>query len=234
MNSAVQIVNVLREMSNPEVKDFKEKKYGIIADNSLGIYQRDLKEFAKKIDRHDDLALALFDTGIYEAQILCSLLFNRKHVTGELMEHWVQHFNSWEICDSFCMSFMGGASCTPEKIKHWTTLENEFQKRAGFVLIVGYHFACKNAPNEDFEGFFPILINGASDERNFVKKAVSWAIRCIGKRNKDLKSSAIELAQQIQKQDSKSAQWIAKDVLRELLKPDLKTQDHPRAIYRPK
>ena len=120
---------------------------------------------ASTISRDDDLALALFDTGIYEAQILCSLLFNQNNISAKLMDHWVEHFNSWEICDSFCMSFMGGACCTIEKIKEWTKREEEFQKRAGYVLIVGYHFSNKNAANEEFENFYPLLTQGATDER---------------------------------------------------------------------
>ena len=120
-----------------------------------------------------------------------------------------------------------------EKAKLWSKRKAEFEKRAGFVIMASYALADKKAGNEVYESLFPIMIREATDERNFVKKAVNWALRQIGKRNKDLHAKAIETAQTILKLDTKAARWIANDALRELQHPNCKCMDYPRSIYRP-
>lgn len=227
------ILTQLHAMADPEVIDFKAKKYAIHADNSLGIYVKDLKALVRAIKKSDQLALDLFDTGVYEAQMLCSFLFNPKSITPELIDHWVAAFNTWEICDSFCMSFIGQSSYAYDKVFEYVKSEHEFQKRAGFVLMVGHNFGQKNAPNQDFINFLALIKEASTDERNFVKKAVNWALRTIGKRNRDLNKLALETANEILEMDSKSAQWIAKDAIKEFNSPKLNIQDYPRSIYRP-
>lgn len=233
LTSAKDVISELKNMADPEKVLFKEKKYGIKTDGSLGIYQKDLKLLAKEIVKDDELALDLFDSGRYEARLLVPLLFKPKSITPELIDQWVACFDTWEICDSFCMSFIGQSPFGYDKIFEYVIHENEFQKRAGFVLMVGHHFGHKSAPNEDFEKFFPLIMTGAQDDRNFVKKAVNWALRTIGKRNIDLNHASIATAKEILQLDSKSAQWIAKDAIKELESPTVNIQDYPRSVYRP-
>lgn len=227
-----QVIARLRRLANPEKVVLKEKKFGIVSHNSLGIYHKDLKVLAKEIGRDNELAIKLFDSGIYEARLLCSKLFRPEEVTEELMEKWVSTFENWEICDSFCMGLFAKNKFALKKIQEWHEREPEFEKRAAFTIIAAYCMADKYADNEVFESFFPIIKKTAKDERIYVKKAVNWALRNIGKRNRDLNQSALLLAHEILQLDSKAAQWIAKDALRELQKPKVRMSDYPRNIYR--
>lgn len=223
----------LRLLADPDVVAFKSKKYGINGHGHMGIYHKQLKDLSKQIVKSNELALALFDTGLYEARILCSKLLHPKSITPSLIDQWIAVFDTWEICDSFCMSFIGQTAYSYDKIFDYENHPGEFQRRAAFTLMVGYNFGHKKAPNEDFISFLPLIKRAASDERNFVKKAVNWALRTIGKRNKDLNVVALACAEELLNMESKSAIWIAKDAIRELSNPGLKTQDYPRAIYRP-
>lgn len=227
-----EVIRRLKSLADPEKITFKQQKYGITANNSLGIYQKDLKQLAKEIGKDDDLALALYDTGIYEARLLTSRLYNPKKITRRQMNKWAADFENWEICDSFSMGFFTNSPFAIEKALQWSEHQKEFVKRAGFVIMAAYGFADKQAGNDTFTQFFPLLEREAHDDRVYVKKAVNWALRSIGKRNVDLKRQAIELAHRIAQQGSKPALWIAKDALRELQKPGVKVQDHPRSIYR--
>jgi len=227
-----KILKELELLSNPEIKAFKSKKFGINCDNSWGVYQKDLSALAKKIGKNTALGIELFETGNYDAQLLCAKICRPKEIKEELMDKWITHFNTWEICDSFCMQLFKYHPLAIKKAFEWSSLNNEFEKRAGFVLMATYGFANKKGANEIFEQFFPILVQHANDDRIYVKKAINWALRQIGKRNIDLQKKAIGTAKIILKQNSKSAQWIAKDVLRELLKDNLNILDYPRNIYR--
>jgi len=227
-----EVIACLYDLQDPDKVIFKEKKFGVVSHNSLGIYHKDLKVIAKEIGRDNDLAIALFDSGIYEARLLCSKIFNPKDLTSELMETWVVTFENWEICDSFCMGLFAKSSFAIEKIKDWTKREAEFEKRAGFAIMAAYCMADKKSGNELFEGLLPILIREANDNRLYVKKAVNWALRSIGKRNVDLNKSAIATAHEILKLDSKASQWIAKDAIRKLEADKVNILDYPRAKYR--
>ena len=227
-----EILGELKSLSNPEVKAFKAKKYNIICDNSWGVYQKDISALAKKIGKNTAIGIQLFETGNYDAQILCSKICKPKEITEAMMDEWIKNFNTWEICDSFCMQLFKYHSLAVKKAFDWSKLENEFEKRAGFVLMATYGFADKKAENEIFEQFFPVLITHAKDDRIYIKKAVNWALRQIGKRNVDLQKKAIVTAKVILKQNSKSAQWIAKDALKELQGEKVNILDYPRSIYR--
>lgn len=229
-----QVISELNRLGNKEKVDFKEQKFGIVATNSLGIYQADLKEIAKKIGYNNELAIELFDSGIYEARILCSKIFNPKDLTEDLLEKWVVTFENWEICDSFCMGLFAKSKFAVSKALEWTSRKNEFEKRAGFTIIASYCMADKHAENSAYEQFLPIIEREATDERIYVKKAVNWALRSIGKRNVDLNKQAILSATRILEIDSKGAKWIAKDALKELRSETVNILDYPRVTYRPK
>jgi len=150
----------------------------------------------------------------------------------ELMEKWVKTFENWEICDSFSMGLFSKSKFAHTKILEWSERKPEFEKRAGFATMASYCMADKKSDNELFEQFFPIIKREANDERLYVKKAINWALRNIGKRNIELNEKAIENANEIFKMDSKAAKWIAKNALTELQKEDIRMSDYPRNIYR--
>jgi 3-methyladenine DNA glycosylase AlkD len=227
-----QVISKLKSLGKTDKIILKEKKFGIVSNNALGVYHKDLKILAKDIGRDNELALQLFDSGIYEARILCSKIFNPKDLTEALLEKWVITFENWEICDSFCMGLIAKSEFAVPKIIAWTSRTKEFEKRAGFATLAAYCMADKKASNEIFEQFFSIIKCEAQDNRIYVKKAVNWALRNIGKRNIDLNKKAIVVANEILKMDSKAAQWIAKDAIRQLEKESVNILDYPRAIYR--
>lgn len=227
-----EVIEELKKLANPDKVEFKKQKFGVIANNSLGIYHKDLKELAKKIKMNNALAIQLFDSNIYEARLLCSKVFNPKELTNDLLEKWVITFENWEICDSFCMGLFAKSSFAIPKIHEWFTRENEFEKRAAFAIMAAYCMADKKAENIIFENFFPLLISASNDERLYVKKAVNWALRNIGKRNVDLHKRAIIVANQIIELDTKSAKWIGTDAIKQLTKSKVNILDYPRAIYR--
>ena len=227
-----EIIEELYELQDADKVAFKEKKFGIISNNSLGIYHKDLRVLAKEIGKDNDLAIQLFDSGIYEARLLCSKMFNPKDVTEGLMDKWVVTFENWEVCDSFSMGLFSKSDFALAKILEWTERESEFEKRAGFATLASYCMADKKSSNDLFEQFLPIIKREANDERLYVKKAVNWALRNIGKRNIDLNKKAIEVAYELLEYESKSAKWIAKDAIRELEGENVKILDYPRSIYR--
>lgn len=226
------VLDKLHELSNPEKVLYKQQKFGIVANNAIGVFHKDLKILAKTIGVNNALANALFDTGIYEARLLCSKLYQPKDITNTLLEKWVVTFENWEITDSFCMGLVAKSKFAIPKILEWTKRQEEFQKRSGFTTLAAYCMADKKAENRVFENFIPIIENNIEDERIYVKKAVNWALRNIGKRNKDLKAIAIASANRIAKNPTKSAQWIAKNALKELQSQNLNSLDYPRSLYR--
>ncbi|WP_375560989.1 DNA alkylation repair protein [Bernardetia sp. OM2101] len=227
-----EIIEYLYDLKDAEKVVFKEKKFGIISKNSLGIYHKELKIIAKEIGQDNELALRLFESGIYEGRLLCSKMFKPKDVTEPLMEKWVKTFENWEICDSFSMGLFSKSKFALAKILEWTERKPEFEKRAGFAIMASYCMADKTSKNELFEQFFPIIKREANDNRMYVKKAVNWALRNIGKRNIDLNKRAIETANEILEFESKSAKWIANNALTELQKDNLRMSDYPRTEYR--
>ena len=227
-----EIIECLYDLQDAEKVIFKEKKFGIISNNSLGIYHKELKMIAKEIGQDNELALQLFDSGIYEGRLLCSKMFNPKEVTEPLMEKWVKTFENWQICDSFCMGLFAKSEFALAKILEWTKRKREFEKRAGFATLAAYCMADKTSENELFEQFFPIIKREANDERLYVKKAINWSLRNIGKRNIDLKEMAIDIANEILNFESKPAKWIAKDALKELQKEGVRMSNYPRGIYK--
>ncbi|PCH61533.1 MAG: hypothetical protein COC19_04635 [SAR86 cluster bacterium] len=228
-----QVLKQLEILAEPEKIKIKEKKFGITAKNSLGIYHKDLKVLAKEIGEDNKLAIDLYDTGIYEAQILCSKIYDPERISEEQLDRWVVNFENWEICDSFCMGFFVKSKFALSKAEEWSKAESEFVKRAGFVIMAAYGFAHKKSRNEIFEKFFLPIEREADDDRLYVKKAINWTLRNVGKRNVDLQKKSIEIAARILSKNSKSSKWIARNAISELKRSDVNILDYPRSIYRP-
>ena len=190
-------------------------RYGIKVDKAFGVSIPTLRGMAKELGKDHTLALELWESGFHEARILASYIEDPAQVTEEQMESWVADFDSWDTCDQVTDLF----ERTPlgyQKAIEWSEREEEFVKRAAFALMAGLSVHDKKAEDSQFEHFFSIILREATDERNFVKKAVNWALRNIGKRNLALNAKAIQIAGQMAEIDSKSARWNAKDALREL------------------
>lgn len=227
-----EVVKKLHLLANPDVVTQKRERFGINPQNSLGIYHKDLDGLAKEIGRDDALGLALFDTGIYEAKILCSKIYTPENLTEERMDYFAEGFDSWEICDSFCVKLFVKNIWALHKTVEWAKSEKLYIKRAAFVLMASLAVSDKKAENFVFRVFTPIMMRECQDERRHIKKAISWALRSMGKRNIDLRKSAIRVAKEMLELEDKTAQWIAKDVLKELEKESLKCYDYPREKYR--
>ena len=190
-------------------------RYGISTTNTLGISIFTLRKIAKELKKDHELALKLWDSGFHEARILASFIDEPEKVTEAQLERWVKDFDSWDVCDQVS-AFISKTPYVVKKIHEWSVSEAEFVKRTAFSLIAEISWYDKKMADEEFEQFFILIKSAATDERNFVKKAVNWALRNIGKRNMLLNRRAIEVAQEIQKMDSKAARWIAAGALREL------------------
>ncbi|MBI5358996.1 MAG: DNA alkylation repair protein [Planctomycetes bacterium] len=210
-----KIVAELKAHANPK-NVAGMARYGINPHNTLGVSIPFLRGLAKKIGKNHALALELWDSGIHEARILAGMIDGPSLVTSAQMDRWAGEFDSWDVCDQVCSNLFDKTPFAYEKAVKWSKSKKEFVKRAGYVMMAALSVHDKRANDEKFIGFFPLITAGALDERNFVKKAVNWAVRQIGKRNRNLNKKAIALAKKIQKLDSKSARWIAADALREL------------------
>ena len=204
-------------------------RFGINVDNALGISVTQLRKLARQIQRDHDLAEQLWATGIHEARILASIVDLPSEVSEAQMEAWAAEFNSWDLVDQCCGNLFDKTPFAWDKATQWSRREEQFVKRAGFSLMAYLAVHDKKAPDARFERFLPIIEREASDDRNFVKKSVNWALRQIGKRNARLNEAAIRRAERIKRIDSKAARWIASDALRELTKPSVQQRVRGRA-----
>jgi 3-methyladenine DNA glycosylase AlkD len=223
----MQVGNVvarLRSMGSEESRAGMAR-FGINTDRALGISVTNLRKLGREIGKDHALALELWDTRIHEARILASIVDEPAAVTRTQMEAWAQEFDSWDLVDQCCGNLFDKTPWAWDEALEWAERDEEFVKRAGFALMAWLAVHDKNATNSSFEPLFPAIEGAAGDDRNFVRKAVNWALRQIGKRNATLRRKAIATAQRIAKQDTKSARWIARDALRELEgKTDLKAR----------
>ncbi len=184
---------------------------------ALGVRIPQLRALAKG-QRDHALAQQLWQTGLHEARILASMVDDCKQVTPAQMEQWVADFDAWDLCDQVCINLFDRTPWAVEKAIAWSERPEEFVRRAGFVLMAGMAIHRRELGDEVFMPFFPLMVKQANDSRNFVRKAVNWALRGIGKRNENLRRAAIVTARQIAELGSPTAKWIAADALRELQK----------------
>jgi 3-methyladenine DNA glycosylase AlkD len=202
-------------MANPRVRA-KMAHFGVRVEKAHGIPAPALHELARRIGKNHTLARQLWATGIHEARILATLIGEPAKVTAREMDRWARSFDAWDVVDAACCYLYAHAAPAWKKTTTWSRRREEFVKRAAFSLAAYLSYKDKGATDARFEKFLRVIEREARDERNFVKKAVNWALRNIGKRNLRLNRAAIRAAGQIRKQDSSSARWIASDALREL------------------
>jgi 3-methyladenine DNA glycosylase AlkD len=205
-------------------------RYGIVSEKVYGVKMPVLRSLSKEIGKDRELARKLWTEGARETRILASMLEEPEKISEEQMEEWVKDFDCWEVCDQVIMNLFGYTEVAYDKAVEWSKREPEFEKRAGFALMAKLAVSDKKAKDRKFEIFFPHIKKGALDERNFVKKAVNWALRQIGKRNLSLNKKAIRLGKEIQKIDSKAARWVAADALKELESAKVKERLKARTL----
>jgi 3-methyladenine DNA glycosylase AlkD len=210
-----QIIKELKSHSNPK-NVAGMARFGISTNGTLGVSVPALRAMAKRIGKNHELALELWESGIHEARMLAGFVDDAELVSGGQMEKWVIGFDSWDVCDQVCGDLFDRTEFAHAKAAEWSKRKEEFVKRAGFALMAALAVHDKKASDAQFEKFFVHIKREANDERNFVRKAVNWALRNIGKRNERLRVNALGVAREIAKMESKSARWIAADAIREL------------------
>ena len=210
-----KVMEILRSLAKPEDLEGMAR-FGIRGDKRLGLSVPQLRKLGKSIGKDHEMALKLWDTGIQDAMILAALVDDPLKVTEEQAEDWVRDIDSWDVCDQLCMNLFDKVPFAEKKIGEWSKRDEEFVKRVAYAMIACIAWHDKKASDQELIRFLPVIRDGATDGRNYVKKAVSWALRHIGKRNLNLNREAVKLAEEIGKMDSKASRWVASDVIREL------------------
>jgi 3-methyladenine DNA glycosylase AlkD len=230
--NAEEVVAKLKSLGDPKNVAVMQR-YAIVTPRSFGIRTPVLKQFAKEVkkqakDRHV-LAQELWETGNFEARAVAFWIDDPKQVTKKQMESWAKDFDNWATVDGTCCYLFCRTQFAYEKAFEWAEKKPEFLKRAGFSLMAYLAVHDKKAPDDKLAAFLPTIEKHSNDDRNFVKKAVNWALRQIGKRSPELNKLAIETAERIELQNTRSARWIASDALRELKSPKVLARFKKRA-----
>ena len=218
-----EVLERLESLANPEWVSGMGR-FGIETRRAYGIRVPVLRKLAKDTGKNHRLAQQLWETEIHEARILASMIADPNEMTEELMDSWAADLDSWDLCDGCCGNLFDKTEFAYKKVEDWSLRSEEFVKRAAFALMASLAVHDKEANDETFLAFLPIIERECTDDRNFVKKAVNWALREIGKRNPDLNAAAIDTASGIRRDDSRSARWIASDALRELASEKVQTR----------
>ena len=209
------IVDDLTQLGNPE-KAKGRARFGIPEENSLGVTMPQLRKYAKKFGRDQQLADQLWSSSIHEAKILASIIADPKNFPMIKADTWMRDLYSWDICDQYCINLLVKTPYALDLPKRWASETGEFQKRASMAMIAVLAVHHKSLEDHEFLSYKPLLKQAATDNRNFVKKAVNWAIRQIGKRNGQLCIEMINFSEELLELEAKAARWIARDALREL------------------
>lgn len=210
-----EVLARLRSMADPKNIEVMTR-FGIATTKALGISLWDLRKLAKDIPMDHGLALRLWKSGVREARMLAAFVDDPSRVPEAQMDSWVRDLDSWDVCDTVTTDLFYRTPFAHQKAIEWSRSPEEFVKRASFATMAGIAWHDRDAKDPVFGPFLTAIVRGATDDRNFVRKAVSWALRNIGKRNLALNRKAIATARELQKIDSRAARWIASDALREL------------------
>ena len=215
MSQSQKLISHLISLKNPRNIEGMQR-FGINSSNALGIRIPILRQLAKSHFKDHQLALDLWQSGFHEARILASMIDDPKQLTHEQMDEWVLDFNSWDICDQVCSNLFTKTKIFNEKIFEYSKRNEEFVKRSAFAMIASFAVKGKKEKDEVFLQFFELIENECCDSRIYVKKAVNWALRQIGKRNYELCRHSLELCEKLKQVDSPIARWISNDAEREL------------------
>jgi len=217
------VVARLKKLGSKSVRDGM-LRYGIPNENAFGVSVGKIQKLSKELGRNHELALALWETGFYEARMLAAFVDDPKLVTPAQMDRWCKDFDNWGIVDTVCFKLFDVTPHAWKKVEQWSKRRDEFQRRATYALLACLGVHDKQATNEKFIACFPLIEAAATDERNFVKKGVSWALRVIGRRNLELNNAATELAQRLADSPDPTSRWLGKEALREFKRPVVRRQ----------
>ena len=217
MNSVKEILDEMKKLSSEKTRA-RHAYFGIEVVNSYGLTTPQSRALAKKIGPNHRLALELWKSNVHEARHIATMIAEPKLTTEALMEEWCREFYSWDLVDGCCSSLFRKTPYAYAKAMEWSAREKEFEKRAGFTMMAQLAVHDKKATDAEMERFLPVLVRESADERNFVRKAVNWALRQIGKRNERLCKKALRACGEMQKKGDASSRWIASDAIRELEK----------------
>ena len=195
------------------------KRYAIEAPKAYGVPMGAIQALAKKLGRNHALAAGLWKSGWYDARLLAAFVAEPERVTPAEMDRWAKDFDSWAVCDTACMHLFDRTPHAFSKIREWAKHEDEFVKRAGFALLASLALHDGTSPDEEFSRYLPLVERHAGDARNFVKKAVLWALRGIGGRSAALYEESLAVAKRLSASDDPTARFIGKGALRELSSP---------------
>ncbi|GJQ61271.1 MAG: hypothetical protein SCALA702_03240 [Melioribacteraceae bacterium] len=215
MNELKIILEELKALENSKNREGMAR-FGINTEKAFGVSVKHIREIAKPFRKNHSLALELWDTGYHECRIMASIVAEPKKLEGTTLDQWVADFNSWDVCDQTCVNLIVKSRFAVSKIAEWAENEEEFIRRTAFSMIAVNSVHNKKLENEDFHAFLQLIKKYSFDERNFVKKAVNWALRQIGKRNLELNALAINLSEELIESELKSAKWIGRDAFKEL------------------
>ena len=209
----------LERRGSKKVREEMLTRYGITAPKAFGVSVGAIQQLGKKLGRDHDLAAALWDTGWYEARLLTAFVDDPAQVTAAQMDRWARDFDNWGVCDTLCFALFDRTPHAWKKVEPWSRRREEFVKRAAFALLASLALHDKKAADERFLRTLPLIERGASDDRNFVKKGVSWALRVVGRRNQTLNEAAVEVARRLAESPDAAARWVGKDGIKDLTKP---------------
>jgi 3-methyladenine DNA glycosylase AlkD len=194
-------------------------RFGINVDRAFGVSIAQIRPLARRYRLNHELAATLWASGFHEARLLACFIDDPKKVTPKQMDAWAAEFDSWDLCDQACLKLFVKTPFVDEKMPRWARDRREFVRRAGFALLAAYAVHGKDVPDSIFRANLALIENASTDERNFVRKAVNWALRQIGKRSASLHKPALALAKRLAASPDKTARWIGKDAVKELTDP---------------
>lgn len=212
------VIAQLRKRGSKKVKDGMAR-YAIPSDRAFGIPVGELRKLAKTLGKSHRLAEQLWRSGHYEARMLATMVDDIAQVTPKQMDAWCKDFDSWAICDTACFGFFDRSPHAFAKVTMWAKRRPELEKRAAFALLASLALHDKTADSKAFLALLPLIEPAAADDRNFVKKAVSWALRSVGRRNLELNRASMAIAERLARSADAPARWVGKDALRELSSP---------------
>jgi 3-methyladenine DNA glycosylase AlkD len=208
----------LKRLSSAKVRDGMAR-YGLPSAKALGVSVGEIQKYGKRLGRNQALAEALWKTDVYEARLLASFVGEAEKLTPALMNRWCRDFDNWGVVDTVCFKLFDQSPHAWKLIEPWVQMKGEFQRRAGFVLLACVAAHSENIPDETFVRYLPLIERGAVDERNFVKKGVSWALRMVGRQGPTIHAASVELSRRLAESDSPTARWIGRNALKELTSP---------------
>lgn len=213
--NVTSVIADLKRLADRKTRDGMVR-FAIPNDRAFGVPVGKIRELGKRLGRNHVLASQMWKTGWYEARMLTAFVAEPAKLTPALMDRWCREFDNWAICDTFCIHLFDRSPHAFDKVRQWCNAKDEFVRRASFALLASLAIHAKKIGDEPFRACLPLIEPAANDERNFVKKGVSWALRSIGRRRMGLRDEVMELATRLSKSENAAARWVGKDALRDI------------------